>query len=68
MNQTTLDVVGLLSAALADAEQRDDAAALAAIIAACRVVEARALNSLADRVTLPALLQAQANAVTSLGW
>jgi hypothetical protein len=63
-----LQLVSALSAQLAEAERADDAYALAAIVAACRVVEARALQSLAGRATAADLLSAQLGAVAELGW
>lgn len=67
LSADALQLVSALSAQLAEAE-RDDAYALAAIVAACRVVEARALASLAGRATAAELLSAQLGAVAELGW
>ena len=66
--QQTLDVVGQLSAELAEAQRIDDAERLAALVAACRLVEAEALRQLASRVTSLELLDAQALALSALGW
>ena len=66
--QQTLDVVGQLSAELAEAQRIDDAERLAALVAACRLVEAEALRQLASRVTSLELLDAQAQALSALGW
>lgn len=68
LTEKTLQAVSQLSAALADAEREDDAQALAALVAACRLVEARALAGLAGRVTAAELLTAEVESVTALGW
>ena len=68
LSADTAQAVSALSAQLAEAERDDDPYRLAAIVAACRVVEARALASLAGRATAAELLSAQLGAVAELGW
>jgi hypothetical protein len=68
LSDSTLAVIGSLSAELAAAETASDAERLAALVAACRTVEQRALASLSGRLTPLELLQAQQDALTALGW
>lgn len=60
--------VGLLSPHLAVAERDDDAEKLAGIVAACRLVEGRAANLLANRATEQEIEDAISEARTALGW
>lgn len=58
----TLSTIGILSAEVAAAESEDSHERLAAVVAACRSVEQRALAQLAE------LLAAQVDALAALGW
>lgn len=64
----TLATIGILSAEVAAAEMEDSHERLAAVVAACRSVEQRALVALSGRVSQVELLAAQVEALTSLGW
>ena len=68
LTEQTLEAVSFLSAELAAAEHDDDAQRLAALVAACRAVEQRALTALASRLTAVELLAAQTEALLTLGW
>lgn len=64
----TLNTIGILSAEVAAAEADDSHERLAAVVAACRRVEQRALTSLAGRVSQAQMLAAQVDALAALGW
>lgn len=64
----TLSTIGILSAEVAAAEPEDSHERLAAVVAACRSVEQRALAQLAGRVSQAELLAAQVDALAALGW
>lgn len=68
LSEQTLVNVGLLSAELAAAESVDDTERLAALVAACRTVEARALVALSERISQSEILVAQQEALAALGW
>ena len=68
MENETLAAISSMSAELYVAENDPDPKRLAALIAACRTVEARALATLANRVSQTEILAAQSAAVSTLGW
>lgn len=68
LSEQTLINIGTLSAELAGAEVEGDSTRLAALVAACRSIEQRALASLAGKVTQGEILTAQVEALTALGW
>lgn len=68
VTDTTLQVISNVSSTLAVAEEQDDMETLAAVIAACRVLEARAMAALASRVSQGDILVAEQGALTALGW
>lgn len=68
LTDQTLSTIGSLSAELAAAQSTADELRLAALVAACRTVEAQALAALAGRVTQGQLLTAQQEALDALGW
>lgn len=68
METETLAAISTMSAELSSAESDSDPTRLAALVAACRTVEARALAALANRVPQSQILAAQAAALSALGW
>lgn len=68
LSEQTLVDIGVLSSELASAESENDLMRLAALVAACRSIEQKALASLSGKVTQSEILNAQVEALTALGW